>query len=80
LEATSTKYAVSTPLRTITATSYTDNETKTDITSFEKGNVYKMDVIVTEKNLLGNDTNICVAVMVNISDWVINNITPNFGN
>jgi hypothetical protein len=39
-----------------------------------------MDVIVTEKNLLGNDTDICVAVMVNISDWVINNITPNFGN
>ena len=80
LDATSTAYIVSVPTRTVIASSYTDNETNEALTSFEKGNVYKMNVVVTEKNLLGNDTNICVAVTVTINDWIINNITPNFGN
>lgn len=80
LDATSTAYKVTKPTRTVIASSYTDNETKEALTSFETGNVYKMNVVVTEKNLLGNDTDICVAVTVTINDWIINNITPNFGN
>ena len=79
LDATSETYEVTTPRRTVTATTYADKDGNL-VTSFDKSNVYKMDVVVTETNLLGNDTDICVAVTVTIGEWVINNITPNFGN
>ena len=79
LDATSEAYTVTTPRRTVTATTYNDLDGN-PVSTFDKSKVYKMDVVITEKNLLGNDTNICVAVTVTIGDWVINNITPNFGN
>ena len=79
LDATSTKYSVTTPRKTVTATTYSDKDGN-PVAKFDKSNVYKMDVEVTEENLLGNDTDICVSVTVTIGQWVINNITPNFGN
>lgn len=48
------------------------------ITEFLSGHVYKMTVPFSEKDLDDNSSLICVEVSVEIADWVVHTITPEF--
>lgn len=51
-----------------------------DITSFEPGKIYRMDIKFGENNLETSNEAICVEVKVTVSNWVVVNVTPVFGN
>lgn len=48
------------------------------ITEFLSGHVYKMTVPFSEKDLDDSSSLICVEVSVEIADWVVHTITPEF--
>lgn len=85
LDVASDYYKVNSPTRTIKATSYngvsgagvTANQA---VAEFQSGHIYKMTVPFSEQDLHDNSTSICVEVTVTIQDWVVNFITPVFGN
>lgn len=79
MDVAATSYVIASPERTITTTTYKNNADNSDLTSFEKGNIYKMAIEFSEEDLI-DENNICINVTVTIADWVVNYITPEFGN
>ncbi len=71
-------YTVAIPGKTLSIVGYQQNGQ--DITEFKAENIYKLTVPFTEANIDPTDAYICVNVDVTIAKWVINTITPVFGN
>lgn len=77
-------YSVVNAERKIKAEKYAANEADLEgvkdgyITDFLSGHVYKMTVPFSEKDLDDNSSLICVEVSVEIADWVVHTITPQF--
>lgn len=50
------------------------------LTSFSKGNIYRLNVVFKEKNLDTVDDNLCVKVFVTINSWTVVDVYPEFAN
>ena len=75
---TGKNYTVAVPKKTLTINGYKDKD-KNDITMFECGNIYKLEIPFLESNIDKTNNYICVNVDVTIAKWTINTITPTFG-
>lgn len=77
-------YSVVNANRSIKAEKYAATEADLEgveggyITEFLSGHVYKMTVPFSEKDLDDNSSLICVEVSVEIADWVVHTIKPEF--
>lgn len=77
-------YSVVNAERSIKAEKYAATEADLEgvvdgyITEFLSGHVYKMTVPFSEKDLDDSSSLICVEVSVEIADWVVHTITPEF--
>lgn len=71
-------YTVAVPSKTLSITGY--NGPDGEITEFKAENIYKLKVPFKEENIDETDAYICVDVDVTIAKWVVNTITPVFGN
>ena len=49
-------------------------------TEFEPGKIYRLEIVFGEDNLDASNNAICVAVKVEIADWVVVDVDPVFGN
>ena len=76
---TGKNYTVAIPKKTLTINGYKDKNGEA-ITTFERGNIYKLEIPFLEKNIDKTDNYICVDVDVTIAQWTINTITPSFAN
>lgn len=50
------------------------------VTNFEPGKIYRMKIAFGENNLETSNESICVEVKVTVTNWVVVNVTPVFGN
>lgn len=50
------------------------------VQKFAPGNIYRMSINFGENNLDESNESICVEVKVTVTDWVVVNVTPVFGN
>ena len=78
MEVEGKNYTVAIPKKTLTVTGY--NGANGAITSFDAENIYKLTIPFSEADIDSTDAYICVDVDVTIAKWVINTITPVFGN
>ena len=78
MEVVGKNYTVAIPKKTLTVTGY--NGANGAITSFDAENIYQLTIPFNEADIDKTDAYICVDVDVTIAKWVINTITPVFGN
>lgn len=50
------------------------------LTNYLANHIYNMEIVFSESHLQPRNTAICVNVTVKIADWVVIQVTPNFGN
>ncbi|MBR4094524.1 MAG: hypothetical protein IKK23_03875 [Bacteroidales bacterium] len=50
------------------------------LTNYLANHIYNMEIVFSESHLQPRNTAICVNVTVQIADWVVIQVTPNFGN
>ena len=62
---------------TLTVVGLTGNDSK-PVTTFEAGNIYRLDLDFQEKNLDNYNDGICVEVEVTVAKWVVNIVEPTF--
>lgn len=75
MEASAYDYKVISEDKTLTINGFEEN-----ITKFEPGNIYRMNINFNEENLDKTNDAICVDVTVTIANWVVINVTPEFAN
>lgn len=62
---------------TLTVVGLTGNDKK-PVTTFQAGNIYRLDLDFQEKNLDNYNDGICVEVEVTVAKWVVNIVEPTF--
>lgn len=67
-------YTVSTPSRELHITNLTG------ATKFTAGNIYRFEIPFSESNLEDVNEDICVEVTVTVTNWVVVEVRPEFGN
>lgn len=67
-------YKVSTPSRELHITNLTG------ATEFSAGNIYRFEIPFSESNLEDVNEEICVEVTVTVTNWVVVEVAPEFGN
>lgn len=76
MEAKAYDYTVTNKTKTLTIVGVKE----TSVNAFERGKIYRMNIPFTENNLDKTNEAICVDVTVEIANWVVINVTPNFAN
>ncbi|MBQ5875655.1 MAG: hypothetical protein IIW60_07270, partial [Alistipes sp.] len=76
MEAKAYDYTVTNKTKTLTIVGVKE----TSVDAFERGKIYRMNIPFTENNLDKTNEAICVDVTVEIANWVVINVTPNFAN
>ena len=67
--------------RTVTIKALKDKNTQTPITAFEAGKVYTLNLVFDENDISSPDVaKVCVEVTVNVSQWTVVEVTPEFKN
>lgn len=74
MKASAYDYNVISGDKTLTINGFEEN-----IAKFEPGNIYRMNINFKEENLDKTNDAICVDVTVTIANWVVINVTPEFG-
>ena len=67
--------------RTVTIKALKDKTTQEYITAFEAGKVYTLNLVFDENDISSPDVaKVCVEVTVNVSQWTVVEVTPEFKN
>ena len=75
MEADAYDHKVNSPTKTLSIVGFNEG-----IKTFERSKIYRMNINFNEENLDESNEAICVEVTVKVANWVVEEVTPVFGN
>ena len=81
LDAVAHDWTVNNPGKTVTVVGLKDNEelTEANVSTFQKGHVYRLDLNFSEANIDATDDALCVIATVEVKTWTVVPVYPVFG-